>query len=113
MLPIAANMPFPAFMLLVAMLIAYAVLALMATRARANEDRATADRFSGIGFALLLAAAAYAVILLIATAFSYWPRVYDMLIIMFMIGVFFALLLFGFFLLAEVLPRAIRRGRKN
>jgi hypothetical protein len=106
-------MPFPAFMVLVLLLVAYAVLTLLATRARANEDRAKAERFSTIGFALVLVAAAYAVILLIATAVSYWPRVYDMLIILFMIGVFFAILLFVFFLLAEVLPRAVGRGRKN
>jgi hypothetical protein len=45
--------------------------------------------------------------------FSYPSRIYDMLIILVVVGVFFALLLFVFFLLAEIVPSALRRGRER
>jgi cytochrome bd-type quinol oxidase subunit 2 len=113
MLPIASSMPFPMYMVLVLLLVGHAVLSLLATRARANDDRARADRFAGIAFALVLASAVYLVVLLVATAISYSNRISDMLIIIVMIVVFFAILLFVFFLLAEVLPRAVGRGRHD
>jgi hypothetical protein len=100
-------------MVLVLLLVGAAVLSLLAARARANEDRPKADRFAGIGFALVVAAAAYTVVLLIATAVGYFNRIYDMLIILVVIGVFFALLLGVFLLLSEVLPRAVGRGRRS
>jgi len=112
MLPIAANMPFGAFIPLVLLLVGYAMLSLLATRARASDDRAKTERFGGIAFALVVIAAAYAVVLLIATAVGYGQRVYDMLIIIVIIGVFFAILLFVFFLLSEVIPRATGRGER-
>ncbi len=48
------------------LLVGYAVVGILATRARAHEDRAGAERFAGIGFALVLASAVYAVVLLLA-----------------------------------------------
>jgi hypothetical protein len=108
-LPIA-QLPSAMYAPLVLLLVAYAALGLMATRARAGDDDARADRLTGIAFALVLAAAVYTVVLLVSAVIGYWQRVYDMLIIMFVILAFFGLLLFVFFLIAELIPRALRRG---
>ena len=108
-LPIA-QLPSAMYAPLVLLLVAYAALGLMATRARAGDDDARADRLTGIAFALVLAAAVYTVVLLVSAVVGYWQRVYDMVIIMFVILAFFALLLFVFFLIAELIPRALRRG---
>ena len=109
-LPIAANLPSSMYAPLVLLLVGYVVTGFMATRARARDDRAGAERLGGIGFALVLASAVYAVVLLLSAVISYPTRVYDMVIILFVILVFFALLLFLFFLLAELVPRVLRRG---
>jgi uncharacterized membrane protein len=111
MLPIAANLPSGMYTPFVVVLVGYALLSIMASRARGHDDRAKAEQYDGIGFGLVLIAAAYAVVLLLAAVFSYPSRTYDMLIILVVVGVFFALLLFLFFLLAEVIPGALRRGR--
>ena len=113
MLPIADNLPSTMFTPLVLVLVGYAVLSIMAGRARANEDRASAERFSTIAFALVLLSAALVLVLLIAAVVSYPSRIYDMLIILVVVGVFFALLLFLFFVIAEILPSALRRGRER
>jgi hypothetical protein len=112
-LPIAANLPSAMFTPLVVLLVGYAVLGIMAGRARANEDHASAERYSTFAFALVLVSAAYVIVLLLAAVFSYPSRVYDMLIILVVVGLFFALLLFLFFLLAETLPGVFRRGRER
>ncbi|MEA2366952.1 MAG: hypothetical protein QOI32_2464, partial [Thermoleophilaceae bacterium] len=67
-------------------------------------------RFGAIGFALVLAAAAWSVVLLLSAVVSYPNRVYDMIIIVLVIVVFFAVLLLVFFALAELLPRVLKRG---
>ena len=108
-LPIA-QLPTGMYAPLVLLLVAYAVLGLMATRARAADDDARAERLTGIAFALVLAGAVYTVVLVVAAVVGYWQRVYDMVIIMFVILAFFGLLLFVFFLIAELVPRALRRG---
>jgi NADH:ubiquinone oxidoreductase subunit 6 (subunit J) len=110
MLPIAANLPSAMYTPLVVLIVAYAVLGIMAGRARSNEQRAQAERYSTIAFGLVLVAALYTVVLLIASIFSYPSRFYDMVIILFVVGAFFVLLLFVFFLLAEEIPRRLRRG---
>jgi cell division protein FtsW (lipid II flippase) len=110
MLPIAAQMPMAMFMPIVVLVIAYAALSILAGRARSHDDRARTERYSNYAFAIVLVSAAYAVVLLIATVFTYPSRFYDMLLIILVIAAFFALLLFAFFLLAEVIPRALRRG---
>ncbi len=109
-LPIA-QLPTGMYAPLVLLLVAYAGLGIMATRARAGDDDARADRLTGIAFALVLAAAVYTVVLVVAAVIGYFARVYDMVIIMFVILAFFALLLFVFFLIAELIPRALRRGQ--
>jgi hypothetical protein len=109
-LPIAANLSSTMYAPLVLLLVGYAVLNVLSTRARAGDDNARADRMSGIAFALVLAAAVYTVVLLVSAVVGYWQRVYDMLIILLVILAFFALLLFVFFLIAELIPRALRRG---
>jgi hypothetical protein len=112
-LPIAANLPSAMFTPLVVVLVGYAVLSIMAGRASANEDRASAERYSTIGFALVLVSAAYVLVLLISAVVSYPSRVYDMLIILVVVGIFFGVLLFLFFVIAEILPSALRRGRER
>jgi hypothetical protein len=109
-LPIAANLPSAMFTPLVILIVVYAALAILAGRARGKEDNAGADRFATWGFGVVLLSAVYVVVLLVSAAVGYPSRVYDMLIILFVIGVFFALLLFVFFLLAELIPSALRRG---
>jgi cell division protein FtsW (lipid II flippase) len=110
MLPIA-QLPSSLYLPVILIVIAYAVLSVLANRARSNDDRPRADRFTNWAFLLVLVFAAYAVVLLIASVVSYPSRFYDMVIIMLVIGVFFALLLFVFFVIAEVIPNALRRGR--
>jgi hypothetical protein len=112
-LPIAANLPSSMYAPLVLLLVGYAVLGVMATRARAVDDNARAERLTGIAFVLVLLAAVYTVVLLISAIVGYWQRVYDMVIILFVILVFFGLLLFLFFLIAELIPRALKRGEDH
>jgi hypothetical protein len=113
MLPIAANLPSAMFTPFVLLIVAYTLLTIMAGRARGHDDRAAADRWTNIAFAVVLIAALYAVVMLVSAIVSYPARFYDMIIILFVIIAFFALLLFVFFLLAEVVPGALRRGRNR
>ena len=109
-LPIAANLNSAMYAPLVILLVGYAVLGILAARARGHEDRASADRFAGYGFGLVLLSAVWTVILLLSAVVSYPSRFYDMVIIVVVMLVFFALLVVVFFLLTELLPRALRRG---
>jgi 4-amino-4-deoxy-L-arabinose transferase-like glycosyltransferase len=109
----AENLPSSMYTPLVVLLAAYAVLAILAGRARSNDDRAQADRWANIGFAVVLVTAVYALVLLITGIFSYPSRSSDMITIIIVIGVFFALLLFVFFVISELLPHALRRGRRE
>jgi cell division protein FtsW (lipid II flippase) len=106
-----AQMPMAMYAPIVLLVVGYAVLSILVGRARSNEDRARADRFSNYAFAIVLVAAAYAVVLVVATIVQYPDRFYDMVIIIVVIAAFFALLLFAFFVIAEVIPGALRRGR--
>jgi CBS domain containing-hemolysin-like protein len=110
-LPIAANLPSSMFTPIAVLLAAYVVVSILAGRARSHEDRPRAERFSTIAFGLVLVSAAYAVVLLISAVVSYPSRFSDMVVIIIVIGVFFVLLLFAFFVIAELIPRALRRGR--
>jgi cytochrome bd-type quinol oxidase subunit 2 len=111
MLPIGAeNLPSSMYTPLVVLLAIYAVLILLAARARGNEDRERADRFDTIAFGLLLVTALYTIVLVISAIFSYPNRSTDMVTIILVICAFFALLLFAFFVLAEWLPRRLRGG---
>jgi hypothetical protein len=109
-LPIAANLPSAMYAPLVLLLVGYAVLGILSSRARAREDGSGAERLDGIGFVLVLVAALYTVVLLLSAAISYPTRVYDMVIILFVILAFFGLLLFAFFVISELIPRVMRRG---
>jgi len=108
----AENLPSSMYTPLVVLLAVYAVLALLAARARGNEDRDRADRFDTIAFGVLLLAALYTIVLVISAAFSYPSRSTDMVTIILVICGFFAILLFVFFLIAELLPRRLR-GQKT
>ena len=110
MLLIADQLPSAMFTPVVVLLVAYALLSILANRARSNDDRQQAERFTNWAFLVVLVFAAYAVVLLLAAVFSYPSRFYDMVLIILVILAFFALLLFAFFLIAEVIPRALRRG---
>lgn len=109
-LPIA-QLPSAMYTPVLLLLIAYAVLSILANRARSHEDRPRAERFTNWAFLVVLVFAAYAVVLLLASVFSYPSRFYDMVLIIFVIAVFFALLLSAFFVIAEVIPNVFRRGR--
>jgi hypothetical protein len=85
----------------------------MAGIARGRDDHARAERFAGIGFVVVFLAAVYTAVMLIAAAVQFPQRVYDMLIILVVIGLFFGLLLFAFLLVGEMLPRAFRRGSRR
>ena len=110
MLPIA-QLPSALYTPVLLLVIAYAVLSILANRARSNDDRAGTDRFTNWAFLVVLVFAVYAVVLLIASVVSYPSRFYDMVLIIFVITVFFALLLAVFFVIAELLPHALRRSR--
>ena len=105
-----AQLPSAMYTPVVLLLIAYAVLSVLANRARSNDDPPAAERFSNWAFLLVLVFAVYTVVILIAAVVGYPSRTWDMVLIIFVIAVFFALLLFAFFLIAEVIPRALRRG---
>jgi hypothetical protein len=111
MVLIADQMPFAMYQPIILLVVVYAALSILAGRARSHEDRPKAERYSNYAFAIVLVAAAYAVVLLIATVVGFPSRFYDMVLIIIVIGAFFALLLFAFFVLAELLPGALRRGR--
>jgi hypothetical protein len=109
----AENLPSALYTPLAVLLAAYAVLSLMTGRARANEDTAGADRWATWAFGVLLVAAVYTIVLVITAVFQYPSRSTDMVTIVLVICAFFALLLFVFFLIAELLPRAVGRGRSE
>jgi hypothetical protein len=108
MLPIA-QVPSAMYVPVVLLLLAYVVLTILAGRARSHEDRPRAERFTNWAFLMGLVFAAWALVLLFASVVSYPSRFYDMVLIILVIAAFFALLLFAFFVLAELLPRALRR----
>jgi hypothetical protein len=107
----ASNLPMAMYTPLVVVLAAYVVLSLFAGRARSKEDTGATERFETWAFLVLLVAALYTVVLVISAVFAYPSRSTDMVTILLVVCGFFALLLFVFFVLAELLPRAIGRGR--
>jgi hypothetical protein len=109
----AENLPSGLYTPLVVLLVVYAGLILLGNRARANEDTEGADRWAMYAFMVLLVAALYTIVLVIAAVFNYPSRSTDMVTIVLVICAFFGLLLFAFFLIAELLPAALRRGRSD
>jgi len=109
----AENLPSGLYTPLVVLLVAYVVLILLGNRAGANEDTERADRWATYAFGVLLLAALYTIVLVIAAVFNYPSRSTDMVTIVLVICAFFALLLFVFFLLTELLPATLRRGRSD
>ena len=109
----AENLPSALYTPLVVLLVAYAALTLLAGRARGKEDMDGADRWAMYAFVVLLVAALYTIVLVIAAVFNYPSRSTDMVTVVIVICGFFALLLFAFFLITEVLPAALRRGRRS
>ena len=107
----ASNLPSAMYTPLVLLLAVYAVLSLLAGRARSKEDTGGTDRFETYAFVILLVAALYTIVLVISAIFAYPSRSTDMVTIILEICAFFAALLFVFFLIAELVPRALGRGR--
>jgi hypothetical protein len=109
MLPIA-QVPSAMYVPIVVLGLALVVLTILAGRARSHDDRQRAERLSNWSFLIVLVFAAWSVVILIASVVGYPSRFYDMVVIILVIIGFFALLLFAFFLIAELVPRALRRG---
>jgi hypothetical protein len=109
----AENLPSGLYTPLVVLLVAYVALILLGNRARAKEDTEGAERWATWAFGVLMLAALYTIVLVIAAVFNYPSRSTDMVTIVLVICAFFALLLFAFFLIAEVIPSALRRGRSD
>jgi cell division protein FtsW (lipid II flippase) len=107
----AENLPSSMYTPLVVLLAAYAALSLLGGRARSKEDTGGTERFQTYAFVVLLVAALYTIVLVISAVFAYPSRSTDMVTILLVVCVFFALLLFVFFLLAEWIPGKLRRGR--
>ena len=107
----ASNLPMAMYTPLVLLLAAYAVLSLLAGRARSKEDTGGTERFETYAFVVLLVAALYTIVLVISAVFAYPSRSTDLVTILLVVCGFFAVLRFVFFVLAEVLPGAIGRGR--
>ena len=109
----ASNLPMAMYTPLVVLLAAYAVLSLLAGRSRSREDTGGAERFGTWGFVVLLVAALYTIVLVISAVFAYPSRSTDMVTTVIVICAFFALLLFVFFLFAELIPRRLRGSRSD
>jgi uncharacterized membrane protein len=109
----AENLPSSMYTPLVVLLVVYVVLGLLAARARAHEDTDRSERFDTFAFAVLLLAALYTIVLVISAVFAYPTRSTDMVTIIVVIGVFFAALLFVFFLIAEWLPGKLSRREER
>jgi uncharacterized membrane protein len=95
--------------------IAYGIISIVAgvIASRGNADRA--ERVRDYGFVVLLAIAAWTVILLIISIFNRPNSVWDMVVITLVIVVFFALLLvvfFGISLVFGALGRMTSRRRQ-
>jgi hypothetical protein len=111
-LPIAANLPWAMYLPIVALIAGFGLVSAYAGVARNRDDNERAERLGDIAFLLVLLGAAYAVVLLIASAVSYPSRFGDMILIVFMVVAFFGLLLFVFFFIGEMLPRRLRRRQR-
>jgi hypothetical protein len=107
----AENLPSSMYTPLVVLLAVYPALILLAGRARSKEDAGGNERFQTYAFVVLLVAALYTIVLVISAVFAYPSRSTDMVTILLVVCVFFAALLFVFFLLAEWIPGKLRRGR--
>jgi uncharacterized membrane protein len=95
--------------------IAYGAMSATAGLISSRGDDERAERVRDYGFLLLLAFAAWTVILLIISIFNKPNSVWDMVVITLVIVVFFALLLvvfFGISLLAGALGRSTSRRRR-
>jgi hypothetical protein len=95
--------------------IAYGVIAVVAGVMSSRGNEAGAERVRDIGFLLLLAIAAWTVVLVLVALFNVPNEVGDLLIITFVIVAFFALLLlvfFGLSLLIAAVGRLTSRRRR-
>jgi hypothetical protein len=89
--------------------LAYAGLSIAAGRLARRGDADKGERYRDLAFGMVLAAAAYTVVMLILAAVDAPNRFTDALIIIAVIFVFFFLLLLLLFLCAEAMSRLRRR----
>ncbi|HYP48087.1 MAG TPA: hypothetical protein VEQ61_05570 [Thermoleophilaceae bacterium] len=109
-LPIAANLPFALYVPLLLLVGAYAVIAIVTGVRRGRGQGEGNERLHDIGFALVLAAAAWTVILLVLSIVSYPGRLFTALGIILVIAVFFTLLLLVLWGLVDMLVSRMGRG---
>ena len=104
------QISFGLFVPLIVLGVAFALVYIASgvTRSRGEED--SAEGLLDIGFALALAAVAWVAILLVISLVSVPDVIYDMVVILLVIGVFFALLLGILFALFELIASRGRRG---
>ena len=95
--------------LLLALLL-YVVLFITASIMRARENEAGAERMLDIGFLLALVAGAWTAVLLIFAIMDEPDDIWDMVVIVVIIGVFFVVLLSLLFALFEFIFTRGRRG---
>jgi threonine/homoserine/homoserine lactone efflux protein len=98
-------------LILVAIVFVVCQIAAAVMRARKNSEGA--DRVLDIGFGVALVGAAWTAVLLLISLFSEFGEIYDMVAILLVVGIFFALLLVLLFLLFELLPSRFRRRPRS
>jgi hypothetical protein len=91
--------------------LAYAGTAIAGNAYAGRGEGSRAEHMRDLGFALLLVAAAYTLVLLIVAAVGYPDRFYDAILIFVVVAVFFGLLLFALFGIGEVLLGRFGRRR--
>lgn len=106
------ELSFSLYMPLIVLGVVYGVLFVIAQVQSGRGNRARSERLLDFGFALALLAAAYVVVLLLISLVSMPDLIYDMIVIVVVVGVFFAVLLFVLFGLFELLvSRRPRRAK--
>jgi hypothetical protein len=103
------------FMPLVLAGVAFAALTVAAGVAAGRDNQALAERIRDVGFLVVLAAAAWTVVLVLVSIFSEPDEIWDMVSITLVIAAFFAVLLvvfFGLALLFGAIGRAFSRRKR-
>lgn len=111
---IEGQLSYSLFSPLIVAAIVYALLYVASGVVRARGSAQTADRMLDLGFGIALLAAAWVAVLLVISVVSESDQVYDMVVVLLVVGGFFALLLALLFGVFEVIfsrgSRGPRRG---
>jgi hypothetical protein len=95
--------------------VAFAALTIAAGVVASRDNHALAEQIRDVGFLVVLAAAAWVVVLVIVSIFSEPEEIWDLVSITLVVVVFFALLLlvfFGLSLLFGAIGRAFSRRKR-